>query len=779
MKDEIAWLDEPYGCDKQQKRALLTSRLKYLTNYHMEHCVEYKNIMDTFDYQEEQVNSYEDLPFLPVRIFKERSIKSISDDAVIKTMTSSGTTGQSVSKIYLDKMTAANQQKALVKIVSDFTGSSRMPMIIIDCPSVVKDRKMFSARGAGILGFSIFGSKRMYALDDDMHLNLSELKAFLEKYKDRKILLFGFTFMIWKYFYQELVRLKQEMGEQINLSNAVLIHGGGWKKLASEAVSAEEFQNRMKEICGLSDIHDYYGMVEQTGCIYMQCACGHLHASNFSDVIIRNPLDFSICPNGEKGLIQVVSVIPESYPGHSLLTEDEGMILGEDDCPCGRKGKYFKVFGRIKDAEIRGCSDTYAVDQSIRQKALADIQDIQTYQKISFLVGNPAMIQKMTQVTPMQPFAAEVLAFLEDLSKELMTDKKCRLYPDIVTLGFWLRKSSLHELKKKYLIEDSETIRIGKGMAFHIAPSNVPVNFAYSLFTGLLAGNANVVRVPSKNFPQIDLIAESVKRVLARHEDMQSYIALIRYERNQDVNALLSSMCDVRIVWGGDATIAELRKSRLPARATEIAFADRYSLAVIDADYYLSCMDADRVARDFYNDTYLSDQNACTSPRVVVWYGEKKEDAKERFWKALYGLAKEKYHMQAVTSVDKLVTICKAASVDETENVGKIQVMPQEDYLLVRLKVDKLTPELMRYRGNSGCFYEYDATDLLSLREFCNDTHCQTLGYIGNREAWKPLLMSGLKGVDRVVTIGHTMDFDLVWDGYHLINSMTRVIAVR
>lgn len=106
--------------------------------------------------------------------------------------------------------------------------------------------------------------------------------------------------MIWKYFYQELVRLKQEMGEQINLSNAVLIHGGGWKKLASEAVSAEEFQNRMKEICGLSDIHDYYGMVEQTGCIYMQCACGHLHASNFSDVIIRNPLDFSICPNGEK-----------------------------------------------------------------------------------------------------------------------------------------------------------------------------------------------------------------------------------------------------------------------------------------------------------------------------------------------------------------------------------------------------------------------------------------------------------------------------------------------
>ena len=132
------------------------------------------------------------------------------------------------------------------------------------------------------------------------------------------------------------------------------------EKLASEAVSAKEFHNRLQEVCGLDDIHDYYGMVEQTGCIYMQCEYGHLHASVFSDVITRRALDFSKCDIGEKGIIQVVSTIPESYPGHSLLTEDEGVILGEDDCPCGRKGKYFKIFGRIKNAELRGCSDTYA-----------------------------------------------------------------------------------------------------------------------------------------------------------------------------------------------------------------------------------------------------------------------------------------------------------------------------------------------------------------------------------------------------------------------------------
>ena len=232
-----------------------------------------------------------------------------------------------------------------------------MPMIIIDSPSVIKNRLMFSARGAGILGFSIFGADKIYALDDEMKIDFGAIEAFLEKHKNEKILLFGFTFMVWQHFYKELLLSEK----RLNLNNAVLIHGGGWKKLVSEAVSPQEFEKRLNSVCGLSDIHDYYGMVEQTGCIYMQCECGHLHASVFSDVIIRRERDFSVCEKGEKGIVQVVSVLPKSYPGHSLLTEDEGILLGEDDCPCGRKGKYFTINGRLKNAEIRGCSDTYAV----------------------------------------------------------------------------------------------------------------------------------------------------------------------------------------------------------------------------------------------------------------------------------------------------------------------------------------------------------------------------------------------------------------------------------
>ena len=353
----------PYSWSKDEKKNHLTRRLVELTKFHMDKCPEYRAmVLGTEKYKNlisGKVDSYEDLPFLPVRLFKELELKSIAKEEVVKTMTSSGTSGQAVSKIYLDKVTSSNQQKTMVKIVSDFTGSSRMPMIILDCPSVVKNRLMFSARGAGILGFSIFGAKKIYALDDDMNLDVETLKEFIDKYKDQKILLFGFTFMVWQHFYKELERLKEE-GVTFDLSNGILIHGGGWKKLISEAVSPEEFHARLKNVCGLDSIHDYYGMVEQTGCIYMQCRCGHLHASIFSDVIIRRPEDFSVADFNERGIIQVVSAIPESYPGHSLLTEDEGEILGEDDCPCGRKGKYFKIHGRLQNAEIRGCSDTYA-----------------------------------------------------------------------------------------------------------------------------------------------------------------------------------------------------------------------------------------------------------------------------------------------------------------------------------------------------------------------------------------------------------------------------------
>lgn len=358
MDIEELLLIEPYSLTKDQKAELLTAELKKLTNLHYHNSEKYKRMMDSIGLNIETIKTYYDLPFLPVRMFKEFELLSVSKEEIVKTMTSSGTTGQQVSKIFLDRETASIQTKVLTKIVSNFLGKKRVPMLILDSSAVVKDRNMFSARGAGILGFSMFGSKRLYALDENMKLDIDNIRTFLLEHEGETIFMFGFTFMIWQHFYKELLT----SGFQPDLSNAILIHGGGWKKLESESVSPDELKRKLNDVCGINKnhIHDYYGMVEQTGTIYMECECGHLHASVFSDVIIRRSSDFSVANIGEKGIIEVVSILPKSYPGHALLTEDEGLILGEDDCPCGRLGKYFQIFGRIKNAEIRGCSDTYA-----------------------------------------------------------------------------------------------------------------------------------------------------------------------------------------------------------------------------------------------------------------------------------------------------------------------------------------------------------------------------------------------------------------------------------
>ena len=762
----------PYSLNKDEKNRILTKRLVELTKHHRENCREYSSILDGIGYDDSSVESYTELPFLPVRLFKDLSLKSIDDSDVVKTMTSSGTTGQSVSRIYLNRQTSANQQKTMVKIVNDFTGSSRMPMIILDCPSVVKDRRMFSARGAGILGFSIFGSKKIYALNDEMQLDIEGIKTFLELYKGEKILLFGFTFMVWQYFYKELVRLKSK-GIEFDFTNGILIHGGGWKKLINEAVSADEFHKKLNEICGLNRIHDYYGMVEQTGCIYMQCECGHLHASVYSDVIVRNPIDFSECKIGEQGIIQVVSSIPESYPGHSLLTEDEGVILGEDDCPCGGKGKYFAVLGRLKNAEIRGCSDTFADKVSRQIDVINEGCAKEKFEKIEFHVGDSSVLSSIDNINPMQPFHENVVDFLDDLSKELMKNPVSKLYPDVITLGFWLRRASVTKKKKLYATDDLH--RVGRGVVFHIAPSNVAVNYAYSLFAGLLCGNANVVRIPSKKFPQIELINEAINHTLSKHEAVKPYICLIRYDKEKTINDYLSSMCNTRVIWGGDKTIEEIRKSPIPSRTTEITFADRYSLAVIDSDKYLCVENKKQVAIEFYNDTYLSDQNACTSPRAIAWMGDKKDEAKEVFWTELSEVIRDRYTLQPVWSVDKLTNKYEVLA----KNITTLASVNMDSNLIVRMKTDRLVPELMDYRGHSGFFYEYDCDDIKELRQFCNDTRCQTIGLIGKKEAIQPLIDLGIKGVDRVVPIGKTMDFDLIWDGYNLVERLTRTVKIR
>ena len=353
---EALFAQRPFSVRAPEKRTMLVDHLNRLTTHHRQVCEAYARIYRAWPKSEKMITRLDQFPYLPVRLFKELDLKSIDDKDVIKTLTSSGTTSAKVSRIFLDRQTSRLQTKALAAIVMDFIGKKRLPMLIIDCPGVVKDRRLYSARGAGILGMANFGRDHLYVLDDDMNLRRPELNDFLGRHAGTDLLLFGFTYMVWQHFYRELQRSQTE----VDLSRGVLIHSGGWKKLTEEAVDNTTFKASLQDVCGLEKVHNFYGMVEQTGSVFMECEVGHLHAPVFSDIIVRDPNDWSPLEPGQRGVVELLSILPHSYPGHVLLTEDVGEILGEDDCSCGRFGRYFRIHGRIPRAESRGCSDTYA-----------------------------------------------------------------------------------------------------------------------------------------------------------------------------------------------------------------------------------------------------------------------------------------------------------------------------------------------------------------------------------------------------------------------------------
>ncbi|MBU2097514.1 MAG: acyl-protein synthetase [Gammaproteobacteria bacterium] len=342
--------EAPYSLFAEEKTPRLLAELNQLTAYHTENCLLYQRLIQTISSTMHQAVTLDDLPYLNVRLFKHFALQSVPDSAIFKTLYSSGTTGQP-SRIVLDKDAAALQSRVLVRIMQHWLGKERLPMLIIDHPGVVKDRTSFSARGAGIQGLAFMGRSHCYALNEDLSINTEALTEFCRLYGQSPVLIFGFTFMVWQW-------LAQLEPKQIQLPQAILLHSGGWKKLQAQAVGNAEFKARLAEVAAIRRVHNFYGMVEQIGAVFVECEHGHLHCPASADVLVRDPQTWQLQPNGQPGLLQLLSTLPRSYPGHSLLTEDRGVLLGEDNCLCGRPGKYFQVLGRLPLAEARGCSDT-------------------------------------------------------------------------------------------------------------------------------------------------------------------------------------------------------------------------------------------------------------------------------------------------------------------------------------------------------------------------------------------------------------------------------------
>lgn len=379
------------------------------------------------------------------------------------------------------------------------------------------------------------------------------------------------------------------------------------------------------------------------------------------------------------------------------------------------------------------------------------------------------------QSRPLPPFSPLVIDFLQALSHELRTLPLSHTDMTWAALGFWLRRTHINQMAQDVShIKD----RLGRGVIFHIAPTNMPAMFAYSLVISMLAGNGNIVRISPRQVPFVRPICDCIETVWSKKDfsNLRDMNALITYPHDKQTTDALTAQCDGRIIWGGNESIAQIRQSILPPQAVELVFADRYSCAVIDSTAVLSCSDEElhHQAHLFYNDTYEVDQNACSSPRMIFWLGSYEkltEQAKKRWWHAVaaectaYILQPIKVSTKYTDAWEFAMTYPQISSIEHIQNAVYLYTL------------SALPEDITKLSGAFGQFFQYSITALDDIMPYMNKK-MQTISTFGIHpdEIRQQLLAHHVMGVDRIVPIGQAMDMSIVWDGMNMIESLSRIL---
>ncbi|MBI1860417.1 MAG: acyl-CoA reductase [Deltaproteobacteria bacterium] len=392
-------------------------------------------------------------------------------------------------------------------------------------------------------------------------------------------------------------------------------------------------------------------------------------------------------------------------------------------------------------------------------------------QGVRYRVGRPVL-----ETAPLAPYDTRVCAFLNELSRAILKAPEVRVHPDLVSFAYWCRASNISQLKGQFA---SPQVRLGLGAVLHIAPSNVPLNFAFSYAFSLLAGNANIVRLPSNTSPQIDALCDTFTRVLSREEfkTIEDRTAIIEYVASDALTTEFSQVCRARVIWGGDETVCHIRRLPLPARTIDLAFADRASLMLIDPQAVIGASREERhaLAHKFFNDTYLMDQNACSSPHLILWKGLDVEKGQDLFWTAVAGEVEKNYPMSLKQAADKYVWLCQDAI--EQPDVTTFEHASKGVY---RIGLKTVPSHSKRLRGHSGYFYECTLSHWDELTHFVDEKY-QTATYFGvdPLEVREAIMRNGLTGLDRIVKVGDALDIGVIWDGLDIVATLSRIVDVR
>ncbi|MCE5317873.1 MAG: hypothetical protein LLG04_11035 [Parachlamydia sp.] len=380
----------------------------------------------------------------------------------------------------------------------------------------------------------------------------------------------------------------------------------------------------------------------------------------------------------------------------------------------------------------------------------------------------------------LRPFEEVLKSFCERLSQILFAEADPRQYPEIVALAFWLRKSHIETLEERFRsLENTSQILVPRGLAFHIAPANVETLFVYSWILSLLVGNSNVVRLPSRESPATSLLFGILKRLLNEKafETISKSTLLLFYGHEEDVTAAISAKADLRLIWGGDATIQTIRKIPVKITGQELLFADRYAYAAIHSSSYLESDEEkqQKNAELIFRDIFWYDQQTCASPRTIFWIGsnEHSREASVNLYQRLQKIAKMRgYAVPLSARLNKMTEVYRAAivlPVTELRQYGALTVLDLEEF----------GPACRTFGGN-GLLFSVVIPNILQIAQYAHQKD-QTLVHAGFAQEELRDLAATLngKGLDRIVPVGNALQFDAVWDGYDLLAALTKKVTIE
>ena len=799
----------PYD-GSQEAETLFLQALQEEAVFHYEHNEMYQRFCDRKGFDPHKPFTIEEMPPVSVSVFKELGFKlnSVPKEDLTLALQSSATSGIP-STIVVDKETAKRQAKAMIKVIGEFIGKERKPFLVMDIDPRSSYKKLLGARFAAVTGYLRFANKTGYFLKaDENNVSYFDVDGIQEYVKaldaDKPVVVFGFTYIL----YQHVMQSIENVGIQIQLpKGSKIIHIGGWKKLESEKISKELFNDRLSKCFGIhpTDVIDIYGFTEQMGLNYPDCECGWKHTSSYVRVLGRDTVTREILPPGKEGLLEFVTPVPHSYPGNAVLTDDLG-IIDADSCSQGRAGVRFKIVGRMKKAEVRGCGDILSQKLTFK-KAERGSQKVEDNKLEIYLHQHPVIAEEpLAQMKEIiaslkaqqdwlnqQPVEA-IIGLIGEVAKKWATDPKLQRIKDrgLLFLSSWCDEKHLRSVASVGLrgnigymdqflpFPDSDKHYLkanARGLVCHWLAGNVQILGMFALVQSIISKNVNLLKVSSRDDGVFTDILNEFKGVTYTTEngytmtgdDLLKTISVVYFSRHAGkLGEEMSKEADVRIAWGGRESVETV--SGYPARydAETVIFGPKLSYSVIAREELSSLQDAKKLARKVSVDVSVFDQTGCASPHNL-YIEEGGAVSPEEFCDIL-GDSMTKTELQIPKSLMSPEQVSQIHSIRGVYDFkGNVKGSETMSWTILLDDLDEMDKPVY-----SRVLFVHKVKSIMDSLKFI-DENTQTIGIAAPTEkALEYATAATRKGVMRLPLIGRMLNFEMPWDGIFLFDRLVK-----